>query len=332
MEKKKLSISLKIAQLLTIVGALILSVESRLSMQGRSLCRTSGCEVVGHYIRFGEPLLVAGGALFLWLLGAVFFFFFRYPKQLSSLPFLFLLPCLAFDGALIGFQVFTVQRICLLCFGVALLLCCITLLYSVSRRSWLIFLAGSLVWTGGVTASGIIEMPEPSGAYNSMVLIRQQAIGPTEHPDLTMTLVFSMNCPHCQEVISYLAKHPLPGINWRLAAIDQDTESLRRLGYFLQLAGNTSNIFTALHKSETGPVPRETIPKTATIKQHNKKALSFLVNNGTNSIPLLIIEHSKRKREYISGTREILAVLKKNHTSSLGDTIVNPPPSPRQNQ
>lgn len=309
MAKKKIPLSLSAALILTLAGAILLSLESQLAMQGKSLCKTRGCEIVGQYLRLGEPFLIAGGAAFLWLLALMFFFAIRYPRRLISLPLFALMPALAFDGALIGFQVFTIEQTCLICFGVAALLVVITLLYSISRKNLYIIIVGVLIWTGGFTANSIMIMPKPSGAYHAMSIVRQQAVDQSIPARATMTMVFSVDCPACLDVVSYLADNPIPEVNWHFASVDRSPESLRRLGYFLALAENSANIFKALEQSKTKTVPDQIKFNPAAIKKHNEKTLSFLANMGINTVPVLIIEHSDSRKEIISGREEIIQTL-----------------------
>jgi len=298
---------------LALTGAVFLTIETYLNLHGSSLCKTSSCEAVGHYIRFGEATLVKGGAAFFWLLATAVFFARRYPAALTWLPSTLLFAALAFDGNIIGFQVFTIKRFCLLCFSVAAALGVITVTYGVYRNRKEIIIAGLIAWAGGFAGSGIVEMPEPTGAYDSMVITRQEAAA-AGRAALTMTLIFSMNCPHCEKVVAYLAEHPLDNVNWRLAAIDLDEKSLGRLDSFLREAPKDENIFSALEKAKKLKTPpKPTIAKARLLTRRARKALTFMGNLGITGIPLLIIEDAGNERTILSGDASIIKALQKRH-------------------
>lgn len=312
--KTKTPVSLWAALAVSLVGAVVLSLESWLALQGKSLCQTGGCEIVGHYIRFGETLLTAGGAVFFWLLALSFFFLVRYPRPLAWLPWLLLIPALAFDGALIGFQVFTIQRVCQLCFGIAALLIIITLLYSISLKSLrlVVICTGLLAWTGGFMANGIVMMPEPSGAYQNMAIVTKEAEADSSSPDkpaTTLTLIFSTHCPACQELVSFLTDKPLPSVTWRFAAVDQNPEAIRRLSHFTALAASINNPHQALNASKLTENPELSGLSQQAIRKHNRKTISFLSNLGINTIPTLVIDKHAGHLEILTGKAKIVKAI-----------------------
>lgn len=311
--KRKKTPWLIIAQIITLIGAVVLSYESYLSMGGQSICTTSSCEIVGGYIRIGSQILVVAGALFFWLLALVLFFASRYPAgRFAILPALLLFPALAFDGALIGFQFLTIREACQLCIGVAVLLLAVTILYSISRKSWLIVLTGLLAWSGSFAAGGIIDIPAPSGAYSSMVLIKQHGEADALKNQTTVTLILSMNCPHCINVVAWIADNKLPPVNWKIAFIDKDKRSIQRIEAYIQLARETGNIFAALEesKNETEPTGNDFVLDPSVVKEKSQKTLAFMSNVGATSVPFMIIKHSPSRSEHISGAGNIIEALK----------------------
>jgi hypothetical protein len=295
------------AGILSLLGAIILSIESYLTTRGLSLCTTPACEAVCNYIRVGEPVLITLGAGFFWLLSLLFFFAYRYPQPLSSTPLLFLYPSLAFGGALIGLQYFTINQKCTLCISVVSLLGLITLIYLLRWKNKTLMVCTLLIWAGGFTAGGIIEMPEPVDAYNTMIFYQRQTEQITSKQAPKMTLIISMKCPHCLHVIAYLARQNTSGIIWRLAAIDQDSASLKRLSSFLAQAPHTNTPFALLKEIETRPVP-EAAKISKALRVNTKKALTFLANIDTHSIPLLFVESSADKK-IIIGSQHIINFL-----------------------
>ena len=307
MQDERSAAPLVIAGIFSLLGAITLSVESWLTTRGLSLCTTTGCEVVGNYIRFGEPVLIALGAGFFWLLSLVFFFTYRYPQPLRSVPLLFLYPALAFGGALIGLQYFTINQKCILCYCVASVVVLITLIYLIRWKNKTLLMCALLIWAGGFTAGGIIEMPEPVDAYNTMIFYQKQPEQITSKQTPKITLIMSMNCTHCFHVIEYLAGQNTSGIIWRLASIDQDKASLQRLSSFLEQAPHTNKPFALLKEIETKPAPEATkIPKA--LRVNTKKARTFLANIDTHSIPLLFVESSADKK-IINGSQHIINFL-----------------------
>ncbi|MEA3386832.1 MAG: hypothetical protein U9Q89_10390 [Thermodesulfobacteriota bacterium] len=307
MQDEHSSAPLVSAGILSLLGAITLSIESYLTTQGLSLCTTAACKVVGHYIRVSEPVLISLGAGFFWLLSLLFFFAYRYPQPLSSIPLLFLYPSLAFDGVLIGFQYFTINQKCTLCISVASLLGLITLIYLLQWKNKTLLVCTLLIWAGGFTASGIIEMPEPVDAYNSMIFYQRQAEQITGKQAPKMTLIISMKCPHCFHVIAYLARQNTSGIIWRLASIDHDSASLKRLSSFLAQAPHTDTPFALLKEIETKPAP-SAAKITKALRINTKKARTFLANIDTSSIPLLFVESSADKK-IIIGSQHIINFL-----------------------
>ena len=294
------------AAVLSFLGAIALSLEFYLNARGHSLCKTAACEVVGHYIRIGEPFLITGGAAFFWILGLIFFFTYRYPQKLSSLPVLFLLPALAFDGTLIGFQFFTINQRCAICISVALLLCFISILYLMGRRKYILLLAGILTWTGGFLASGAIEMPEPINAFGSMIFYQRVAPEKGNVQPEKFTLVFSMQCPHCEKVLAYLTKKNPQDVTWQLAATDTDNDSLAELSEFVRQSAGHNNPFSLLKKIKKESGSKNNLKIISKLKKKTKKAQIFLANIGINKIPVLVVELPPNSKTLYIGAPTIL--------------------------
>ncbi len=287
-----------------LLTALFLSVESYLQLQGSSLCKTSACEIVGNYLLISEQILVAGGAVFFWILTLLFFFSQRYPKHISIFPFLFLATALAFDGALLGFQYFTIGQKCVLCIAIAAALLLVTTLFCLAWRQIAVLPILLLAWIGGFSANSIMDMPEPSGAASQMVFYRQPATVTQVEKSAQKTLIFSMNCPHCLEVVEKLSELNPQTDTWQLAAIDQDKGALMKLSKFVDQTSQTNNPFQLLKEVKEEETTNYKVKKG--LSKQNKKALSFLANLNINVIPVLFIEESKSKKRIITGKKAIL--------------------------
>jgi len=298
----------QLSLLITVAGAAALSLESYLSLHGKSLCKTEACAIVSKYLTISEPLLICTGALYFWILALVLFFAARYPK-LKYVPLFFLAPALAFDGSLIGFQVFTIQQKCILCFSVAGLLILITLLFCFSRKSFVTLICFILVWLGSFGVNNFIAIPAPQGASSNMTFFS------TDHKNLTdtkfspqITLIFSANCPHCLKVISFLADNYPADIDINLASIDSDRTSLSNLSFFIRQAPKAPNPFELLRSiKENHSNTIEPIKKGLKIK--TKNGFNYLSNLGITNIPVLIVELTNKEKKILIGTEKIIPFL-----------------------
>ncbi len=296
--------------LVTIAGAITLSIESFLSLQNKSLCKTEACAVVSKYLTISESFLVSAGALYFWILALIIFFSERYPK-IKYLPFFLLAPALAFDSTLIGFQIFTIQQKCILCITVAAFLVLITFLFCFSRKSFVILICFIFVWLGGFGVNKFIAMPTPQGAYYNM------AFYSTGNKKLTtqnfspqMTLIFSMNCSHCLKVIRFLANNYPTDVNIKLASIDSDHKSLSQLSLFLRQVSSDSNPFSLLGDIKEKKISTDA-PISKNLKIQSKNALSFLSNLGITNIPVLVADISNKEKKVLISVDKIIPFLDK---------------------
>lgn len=300
-----------------LIGALFLSVESNFSLKGSSLCSTEACGVVGSYLKISEPFLVAGGAGFFWLLALVLFFAGRYPK-LRYLPLFLLAPALAFDSGLIGFQVFSIGRFCLLCFLVAALLLIVAVLNCLAARDSLILITLILIWGGGFGVQAVLTMPPPKAAFANMVFFAHQAnVASERQTDDKLTLIISMHCSHCLDVVDYLAHHPPNGYTLLLASVDQDQEALHQLEFFLQRMPASANPYQLLTEIKKGG-NIGSLAVRASLPIQTKNSLNFLSNLGIVSIPALWVEKSPSDKRIITGSENIIDFLKRSDTDNPG--------------
>lgn len=299
---------------ISLAGALTLSLESYLKLQGKSLCSTTACAVVGTSIRFGEPLLIGGGAVFFWLFTAVYFFSRRYPQYLQHLPTVLLLSALAFDGALIGFQFFALDQRCLLCLSVATLLIILALSQAIAQRSFILFFGALGIWLGSFIALGILKMPLPASAYSNMSFYEYKPQTNSsgslsvDVPD-TYTLIMSLHCSHCQEVIAYLSDHPPITNKFRFATIDQDQDSLKKISRFTKEVLHQENQFAFFKNIENAPIPLNQAISKGLMEKANY-AQQFLINLDITGVPVLLAE-TKTEKKLLIGTDSIIDFLQK---------------------
>ncbi len=294
----------------SLIGAIFLSVESFFLINGKSFCTTEACGIVGRYLKINEPFLVAGGAAFFWLFALVLFFAGRYPR-LRYLPVFLLAPALVFDSGLIGFQVFSIGQFCLLCFLVAALLLIVAVLSCLAIRVPLILTILFLVWGGGFGVHALLTMPLPKAASANMVFFAHQAnVAPESKTNDKLTLIISMHCPHCLDVVDYLAHHPPNGYTLMLASVDQDQEALEQLESFLQRMPASTNPYQLLTEiKEGGRISN--LKVRSSLPNQTKNSLNFLSNLGIITIPALWIENSPSDKRIITGSENIINFLKR---------------------
>jgi glutaredoxin-related protein len=257
-------------------------------------------------LTISESLVVAGGAVFFWFLSLILFFSGRYPDKFKNLPFYLLTLALAIDSSLIGFQFFTIQQRCLLCLTVAALLILVAIFYCIARKSFVILICFILIWLGGFGVHKIMIMPAPQGAYHNMVFYSTIAENhPVDAKVAKMTLIMSMNCPHCLDVVSYLSNNYPVATDFRLVTIDQDRNSLKKISTFMEKAAENDNPFKLLKSIKNGDVRHdqvidENLPKKATY------GLQFLNNLGITSIPVLVAESIDQDKRILVGADAII--------------------------
>jgi len=296
--------------LLAVLGAIVLSLESYLTLYGKSLCKTDGCQIVSNYISISEPLLITFGAVFFWILSALFFFSNRNPDKLQPFVIVLLLLTLAFDGTLIGFQVFTIQQTCVICFATATVLILIALFYFIQQRLYTLLLCSIFIWLGTFGANSILVMPAPQGAYYNMSFVSLAGTDNPVNDHPQMTLIMSMSCPHCLEVIKFLSKNYPLSQTLRLATTDTDPQTLGKIESFLQQAPQSHNPFKLLKEiKESSTI--EVKPARKGLEAKAKNSLNFLSNIGSTSIPVLISEQTNNEKRIIIGSSEIISFLEK---------------------
>ncbi len=300
-------IYLVITSAFSLIAASLLSFESYLKIYGKSLCSTAACEIVSRYLSISETVLITFGAGFFWIITTLFFFARRYPCKIGHLPYLVLVTALAVDGALIGFQFFTIHQNCLLCISVAITLLVISILYCLAYKSYLCLFCCVFVWIGSFASQSIMKMPAPTAAGKQMIFYQKKTQAESPQNQIIKTFIFSMECPHCLEIIATLAATDVRNDTWQFASIDTDDASLRKLSKFLQEAPKSENPFGLLKQIKVESIPTYAISKV--VRESSKHTLNFLANLQISSIPVLIIDDSSGKKQIFLGTSNILQAL-----------------------
>ncbi|HMK55017.1 MAG TPA: hypothetical protein VK448_00085 [Dissulfurispiraceae bacterium] len=173
--------------LLIVLGALLTLAELTLSLINSSLCSSEGCRIVESYLRFDERYMYALGFLFFCAL-----FIAERNEDLKKLSSLLLICALAAEGYLVGFQFFVAHTVCPFCITVASIIMVAAFLKFIGgiREPVLAgFCLFALIFTlvGSINAS---SLPIPAGKQN--------------------VLIYSKDCPHCEEVIRFSKEKAIP--------------------------------------------------------------------------------------------------------------------------
>lgn len=296
---------------ISIISAIALTIESFLSLIDKSLCPTTACKTVGTYLTVNETLVVGLGAVAFWVLTLFLYFAERYPKQIQTIPLFMLTIAIAIDSSLIGFQYFSIQQKCILCVSVALSLALVTITYSLRVRRYLLLTILVLVWISGFFIHSIYTLPTPQGAYNKMVFYSSQTKVEAIDSYPKYTLIFSMNCPHCLDVIDYLKRTPTFYDSFNFATIDKDQKSLMKISHFLREVPESQNPFSLLLDLKRNN-DRKAIPINKLLKVSGVNTVQFLSNLAINSIPVVIVEPTHNEKQLFVGSEAIISYFEKN--------------------
>ena len=196
--------------IVSLLGALYLLVEAGLQVFGRSICVSGGCGLVARLARFGDLSLIGIGLAvlaFLALLSGLNRR--RRSGLLDSAINLVLIAALAAEGFLVGYQVFWLTELCLLClsvFGFLVLLGLLRLL-----AGWKEAAAGFAALAAVLCLVGLVLPPR----------------GPGLPADKKMILFYSPDCPHCSEIKEAIAK---TNLSITPVLVKEYTETLKNLG------------------------------------------------------------------------------------------------------
>ena len=124
-----------------------------------------------------------------------------------------------------------------------------------------------------------------------------------------MTLIMSMHCPHCLEVVSYLSENMAENYKVKLATVDKDSEALSKISLFLKNAPSSENPFSLLYELKESEVAQG-IEINKSLHGKGQHGLNFLSNLGLSSIPVLVYESELNKKTIVSGSTEIIQFLK----------------------
>ena len=274
---------------------------------GGSICPTEACAIVGDYIRISELNLVVFGLAFFVLLWGVFFFASRYEKKwLWTGMFMLMLGALAFDGAILGFQYFSIQESCHLCFGVGAALLVVLLLFALVRRKLAILVLGLAVWIGGGIGGAMINIPDRAPQLEQMSGIAWKGPEVKEFP--RFYYFFSLHCPHCTDVLVNLAINDPRDYSWTLFPLDTSPADLKKIAWARDLDMKEENVFYEMVRMEQSrQVPDVEVPDD--LSENILKIRAYFRASGFRGVPLMIVDKSPGKRIIITGGTDIINYL-----------------------
>jgi len=173
-----------IERMLYLAGLFLVLTEIILQYSGKSLCTSSGCRTAELFVSNSMILLAAGAAAFLCLILMSFF------RKLAFARFLILTSALSVEGYLVAFQSFVVREFCLFCMAVF-----VVFVLSVSMN----ILQKRLEYT--VSLAGFLCV------LSAVYLVNP---GVDEIPHERYVLIYSKDCPHCEETIRFCRERNIP--------------------------------------------------------------------------------------------------------------------------
>lgn len=299
----------------TFVAAVFLSLEVWMqAVWHTSLCTTTGCTVVGEYVRFGEGNLIKFGAAFFWLLWLMAFFVSRYPKNWLWVGLGVLLAgALAFDGTLLGFQFVALREFCLICAITGGLLGLSVAAAAWARRSVVVLFLGLAAWGGGFVGSAVLDFQVQPPTLQDTVFV---SWGDTQNPTARRhVLFFSFHCGHCSKVLANLAINTEYLTDaWFLAPLDGREEDFYRMVAIQKAVAEkqdekAANLFMEVlrQESENTPAP-VSVPES--LRQKVRNARSYFKTKGFDGVPVLVVWEGPGRERILRGESAIFGYLR----------------------
>ena len=191
----------KIMRVIAMGTSMIIAIQilTRL-ITGSSICLNAGCEVAES--------LTTISPLYLNILGFIFFQAIFWlllnpkPKSLFGVDVIgmILTSGVVFDAVLIAYQIFVARIFCSYCLFIFILMIVLTMLYGLRQ------MAMGVAILAAVGLSFSILTFFPSGAKSKTYSLKEASYGvkSCSSPTKEIYLIFSSDCPHCQNVIETL--------------------------------------------------------------------------------------------------------------------------------
>ncbi len=283
--QKKRPLAFRLGQWLTLLAALMITVEiGILLLGGKGMCASEGCQMVDQLTTVSPVLFnLAGLFFFLILLPG-----WRYAGDQTGIRVqlfrLLLLGGLVAEGVLIGFQLLVVDTFCLYCLIVFTCILLLNLLAGIRQ-----LLAGLFLFATVLLAMSSLEFSQ-SAAESQTVDEGVVASRPSPVATTTAHLFFSATCPHCKTVLDAMVNDPSLTIHFN------PTDSISSL----EVAGVTLN-------PDYSPAANR----------------AFLRSVGIDEIPVLLVHTEAGGYLLVKGEQTILQYLANLHT--VQPEAVSPP-------
>ncbi len=175
-----------IFKLFAVVGIVVSAVDLNGIETSSPICVSNGCTIVNQITHFGSiPFTIAGIMLFSFLLIVSFY------KNLSLLLDITIALSLITEGLLVGFQAFYLQSFCTICVGIFIIIVVMFVLRLFGKNgNRTIFVMGAVGFAALFILSFILYTP-------------------IWQPKTGTTLIYSDNCPHCENVLRKIKKDKL---------------------------------------------------------------------------------------------------------------------------
>lgn len=305
---------------LSFVAIAGLCIELYLKLKGTSLCDSATCKAIGEYTRIGEIPLLSLGIQFFCVLGLLLFFYIRssQKKVLENLIWLFLTGALGFEGVLLGFQFFSVQSFCLVCIAVFFTVAAITIFFSIGTDKFVIGVLAFVACCGGVAGMFVLNAtPGVSEQQSGFATVwAQEGYNDETLQASRFTLILSMDCSHCEEVLSTIAKNKMylnAYDKWGFAFTDIEQEAMEKVALFAQNGDKADTIFSFLLAIKQGQVdssnPLVRVPESSmreSVQRKNLMTIEYLAAIGLNGVPVLVDQQKEGKMTILLGRDAIL--------------------------
>lgn len=176
----------KFPLILYLSGFIFVLIEFILHLYGKAICTTEGCRVVESFVKGGDIVLLIAGIVLFGILTVLSLF---NKKSLEIIHSLILGLAIVVEGYLLGFQLFIIHELCLFCLIVFLLLFTASTVRVFQGKKELAFALAGFVAVLFIT-----------------YLVNPQIAG---LPFSQYVLVYSKDCPHCEEVIKFCKQYSI---------------------------------------------------------------------------------------------------------------------------
>ena len=167
---------------------------------GSSICLNDGCKIVESLTAISPLYLNILGLIFFQAVFWLLFYLKSRPDDNRYLISPILLSGLAFDSALLGYQISVGHAFCSYCLLILLFVITLNIIYGARQT-----VAGFAILSAVVISFSVMVF-FPAGAESSRYSLKNAAYGlkSCAQPTKEIYLIFSSDCPHCQKVIETL--------------------------------------------------------------------------------------------------------------------------------